>query len=157
MNTYIRRITLYIHTTYHVIYIYIYHMHTRSLIQDQIEGMEAIGVRSVCLNSTQDFETVTRGILNELRNLDTHDGIKLLYITPEKLSKSAMTVSVLQDLYHRGKLSRFVVGQDTFSFLYLASSFFVSSLSFLILFSFVNLTLPFSIFLFFLSYFLFAC
>jgi bloom syndrome protein len=82
-----------------------------SLIQDQCEGMEAQGVKAVFMNSAQDYETEVRPILDELRYLPEHGGIKLLYITPEKLSRSNQMLSVLKDLHRRNRLSRFVVDE----------------------------------------------
>ena len=82
-----------------------------SLIQEQVEGMNAIGVQSVFLNSAQDYESEVRPLMSRLRNLPAHGCIKLLYITPEKLSRSAATVGLLKDLYARGRLSRFVIDE----------------------------------------------
>jgi len=82
-----------------------------SLIQDQVEGMNAIGVRSVFFNGTQDYETEVRPLVDELYHLEAHGGIKMLFITPEKLSRSGQMTSVLNSLYRNGRLSRFVIDE----------------------------------------------
>lgn len=83
-----------------------------SLIQDQVQSMTKVGVRSVFLSSKQDFETEQKDILDELKhNTTAHGGIKLLYLTPEKLSHSNSMMNILRNLYQRGLLSRFVVDE----------------------------------------------
>lgn len=82
-----------------------------SLIQDQVQSMSKLGVKSVFLNSTQDYDTHGRLIMNELYNTTAHDGIKLLYITPEKLRHSGAIKTLLTRLYNRKLISRFVVDE----------------------------------------------
>ena len=43
--------------------------------------------------------------------MSDHDGIKLLYLTPEKLSNSSKMKNLLQRLYNRNLISRFVVDE----------------------------------------------
>ena len=73
--------------------------------------MNQLGVEACFMNSQQDFETETRPLLDKLRNLPAHGSLKLLYITPEKLSQSGIIKNVLKELYRRGRLSRFVVDE----------------------------------------------
>jgi hypothetical protein len=82
-----------------------------SLIQDQVASLKKNGVRAEFLNSSQDYETQQRQIEQELYNMGDHDGIKLLYITPERLSGSKRMRSLLQRLYSRNLISRFVVDE----------------------------------------------
>jgi bloom syndrome protein len=82
-----------------------------SLIQDQVASLKKNGVRAEFLNSSQDYETQQRQIEQELYNMGDHDGIKLLYITPERLSGSKRMRSLLQRLYSRSLISRFVVDE----------------------------------------------
>jgi bloom syndrome protein len=83
-----------------------------SLIQDQVQSMTKVGVRSVFLNSKQDYETEQKDILQELEhNTPAHGGIKLLYLTPEKLTHSTSMKRILRKLYERGLLSRIVVDE----------------------------------------------
>ena len=83
-----------------------------SLIQDQVDAMNAVSVRSVYFNSTQDEEEA-KSLRQELLHYDNDDrhSIKLLYVTPEKLSRSQAFKSLLSSLAGRGLLSRFVIDE----------------------------------------------
>ncbi|KAG5192056.1 hypothetical protein JKP88DRAFT_352087 [Tribonema minus] len=50
-------------------------------------------------------------VMDELYQLPPFGGLKLLYITPEKLDKSGAIKQVLRRLYERGLLSRFVIDE----------------------------------------------
>ena len=82
-----------------------------SLIEDQVQSMSKLGVNAVFLNSAQSWEGEQREIIAQLRRTPVHGGIKLLYITPEKLANSGMMKGVLGDLYNKGRISRFVVDE----------------------------------------------
>jgi DEAD/DEAH box helicase/GRF zinc finger len=82
-----------------------------SLIQDQVQSMTKLGVQSVFLNSAQDYETEQRDVQRRLFSTTSHGGIKLLYITPEKLRHSGVIRNVLNTLYERSHISRFVVDE----------------------------------------------
>ena len=82
-----------------------------SLIQDQVQSLTKLGVSAVFLNSSQDYETEQRQIIQQLFGTREHGGIKLLYITPEKLNRSGVIKQVLQTLYGKGLISRFVVDE----------------------------------------------
>jgi hypothetical protein len=82
-----------------------------SLIQDQVQSMTKLGVQSVFLNSAQDYETEQRDIQRRLFATSAHGGVKLLYITPEKLRHSGLIKTVLKKLHERNHISRFVVDE----------------------------------------------
>ncbi len=82
-----------------------------SLIEDQVQSMTKLGVESVFLNSTQRWEGEQENIINRLRNPPAHGGIKLLYVTPEKISHSALVKGIFKQLSERGLISRFVVDE----------------------------------------------
>jgi len=82
-----------------------------SLIQDQVQSLTKLGVQSVFLNSAQDYETEQKVITARLFQATDHGGIKLLYITPEKLRHSNIIQNILKKLYERNLLSRFVVDE----------------------------------------------
>ena len=82
-----------------------------SLIEDQVQSMTKLGVESVFLNSMQSWEGEQQMIINKLRSPPAHGGIKLLYITPEKLSHSSMIKGIFKSLSDRGLISRFVVDE----------------------------------------------
>ena len=82
-----------------------------SLIQDQVHSMNTLGVESVFLASSQDYQTEQMDITRRLNDVQAHGGVKLLYITPEKLSNSPMMQSLLRRLFNKGLISRFVVDE----------------------------------------------
>jgi hypothetical protein len=82
-----------------------------SLIQDQVQSLTKLGVKAVFLNSTQDYQTEQAAINRSLIETPAHGGIKLLYLTPEKLRNSKMMMSILRGLYNKNLISRFVVDE----------------------------------------------
>lgn len=50
-------------------------------------------------------------ITRQLNETNAHDGIKLLYVTPEKLRHSNQVRSILRRLNNKGLISRFVVDE----------------------------------------------
>lgn len=84
-----------------------------SLIEDQCMQLHSTGVNAAMLVSTQSFE-VGREIIEPLRAAargGPPPALRLLYLTPEKLARSGMIVSVLDGLYGAGLLRRFVVDE----------------------------------------------
>ena len=73
--------------------------------------MTKLGVETVFLSGTQDFETQQRDVLSRLRQVCDHGCVKMLYITPEKLSRSGMIQGLFRDLSNRNLISRFVVDE----------------------------------------------
>ncbi|KAF5740171.1 mediator of RNA polymerase II transcription subunit 34 isoform X1 [Tripterygium wilfordii] len=73
-----------------------------SLIQDQVMGLTALGIPAYMLTSTTSKE-------NEkfiYKALEKGEGeIKILYVTPEKISKSKRFMSKLEKCHHAGRLS----------------------------------------------------
>ncbi|KAA8528189.1 hypothetical protein F0562_035560 [Nyssa sinensis] len=73
-----------------------------SLIQDQVMGLAALGIPAFMLTSTTSKE-------NEkyiYKALEKGEGeIKILYVTPEKISKSKRFMSKLEKCHHAGRLS----------------------------------------------------
>eukprot|EP00934_Nitzschia_sp_Nitz4_P008470 Nitzschia sp. Nitz4//scaffold102_size76354//38618//42311//NITZ4_005634-RA/size76354-processed-gene-0.40-mRNA-1//-1//CDS//3329532255//8460//frame0 len=82
-----------------------------SLIQDQVQSLTKLGIEAVFLSSNQDYQGEQLDITRRLNSVQAHGGIKLLYLTPEKLRHSNQMKSILQRLYQRGLLSRFVVDE----------------------------------------------
>lgn len=70
--------------------------------------------RAIFLSAAQDA-TESQMIVSELRNYavssDDESTIKMLYITPEKFSKSAVMRNLLVQLANRGLISRFVIDE----------------------------------------------
>ena len=79
-----------------------------ALIQDQIAQLRVANIECGALGSTtDDFER--RRILSCLRQ--SPPGLRLLYVTPEKIANSAFLLSVLDDLNSSNFLSRFVIDE----------------------------------------------
>ena len=86
-----------------------------SLIVDQVDALDAIGIRAASLTSNGDdsFE-YNRQVMHELFQYEEHEAskpIKLLYVTPERYKASARFKELLGVLNSRGLLSRFVVDE----------------------------------------------
>jgi superfamily II DNA helicase RecQ len=89
-----------------------------SLIQDQVDALIAIGIRAVQLASSNDPQD-NRDTFAEIARMQTENDvcneapntIKMLYITPERFSKSDGLRDVLKRLAVKGMLSRFVVDE----------------------------------------------
>lgn len=80
-----------------------------SLIQDQVQQLEALDVGVANLNGDQDYETVQKPIISDLYS--SRARIKLLYVTPEKIASSTQLNNIFESLEKRGQLSRFVVDE----------------------------------------------
>ncbi|XP_025827720.1 mediator of RNA polymerase II transcription subunit 34 isoform X2 [Panicum hallii] len=79
-----------------------------SLIQDQVMGLAALGIPAYMLTSTTNKE-VEKFIY---RALDKGEGeLKILYVTPEKISKSKRFMSKLEKCHHAGRLSLIAVDE----------------------------------------------
>ncbi|MGK3742854.1 MAG: bloom syndrome protein [Bacillariaceae sp.] len=82
-----------------------------SLIQDQVQSLTKYGVKSVFFSSHQDYQTEQVDINRQLNQTTAHGGVKLLYLTPEKLRHSNQMQSILRRLYNKGLISRFIVDE----------------------------------------------
>lgn len=78
-----------------------------SLIQDQISNLLNKNIPAVALNSNC---TITEKNLI-MRALSTTNYVKLVYVTPELLNKSGQFLSLLNNLYNKQKLARFVIDE----------------------------------------------
>ncbi|KAL8274532.1 hypothetical protein Esti_001553 [Eimeria stiedai] len=79
-----------------------------SLMQDQMEQLQELGVECRAFTSNQSWEE-QRQVYEELR--DEQNAIHLVFLTPEKLSGSKALRSALHDLNKQGRLSRFAVDE----------------------------------------------
>ncbi|KAL6907982.1 hypothetical protein ACP4OV_002152 [Aristida adscensionis] len=79
-----------------------------SLIQDQVMGLTAIGIPAFMLTSTTSKE-IEKFIY---KALDKGEGeLKILYVTPEKISKSKRFMSKLEKCHHAGRLSLIAIDE----------------------------------------------
>lgn len=79
-----------------------------SLMEDQLLAVKNLGIESRALNAS-----TSREELNSVHMEMTQRGgmLKLLYVTPEKLSKSKRFMSKLEKAYESGLLSRIVIDE----------------------------------------------
>jgi hypothetical protein len=82
-----------------------------SLIQDQVQSLTKLGVQAVYLSSNQDYKGEQVDITRRIEETTAHGGIKLLYLTPEKLRHSNHIKNILRRLNNKGLISRFVVDE----------------------------------------------
>ncbi|KAE9234266.1 ATP-dependent DNA helicase Q-like [Phytophthora fragariae] len=80
-----------------------------SLIQDQVQQLEALDVGVANLNGDQDYDTVQKPIISELYS--SRIRIKMLYVTPEKIASSGMLNNLFESLEKRGLLARFIIDE----------------------------------------------
>ncbi|KFK44909.1 hypothetical protein AALP_AA1G318600 [Arabis alpina] len=73
-----------------------------SLIQDQVMGLAALGISAYMLTSTSGKEN-EKFVYKTLEKGE--DELKILYVTPEKVSKSKRFMSKLEKCHHAGRLS----------------------------------------------------
>uniref|UniRef100_A0A7C8YKK4 ATP-dependent DNA helicase n=1 Tax=Opuntia streptacantha TaxID=393608 RepID=A0A7C8YKK4_OPUST len=79
-----------------------------SLIQDQVMGLTALGIPAYMLTSTtnKDDEKFI------YKALEKNEGdLKILYVTPEKISKSKRFMSKLEKCHHGGRLSLIAIDE----------------------------------------------
>ncbi|KAL2901034.1 Mediator of RNA polymerase II transcription subunit 34 [Bienertia sinuspersici] len=79
-----------------------------SLIQDQVMGLAALGIPAYMLTST----TVKEDEKFIYKALEKNEGVlKILYVTPEKISKSKRFMSKLEKCHHAGRLSLIAIDE----------------------------------------------
>ncbi|KAJ8028900.1 Bloom syndrome protein-like [Holothuria leucospilota] len=80
----------------------------RSLIQDQVQKLVSLEIPAVHLSGDIDLG-MSESVYRQLSFRDPV--IKLLYVTPEKISASPKLISTMEHLYTRGMLARFVIDE----------------------------------------------
>ncbi|XP_071355526.1 recQ-like DNA helicase BLM isoform X2 [Trachinotus anak] len=80
----------------------------KSLIVDQVQKLTTLDIPATSLSGDKSDSEAGR-IYMQLSRKDPI--IKLLYVTPEKVSASNKLISALQNLYERGLLARFVIDE----------------------------------------------
>ena len=79
-----------------------------SLMEDQVMALTRLGVGAEMLTSTSDQVTKKRVMADML---DPKSSLKLLYVTPEKCSKSKQFMAKLQKMHQAGRFSRLAVDE----------------------------------------------
>ncbi|XP_074533157.1 recQ-like DNA helicase BLM [Halichoeres trimaculatus] len=80
----------------------------KSLIVDQVQKLTTLDIPATSLSGDKSDSEASR-IYMQLSRKDPI--IKLLYVTPEKVSASNRLISALQNLFERGFLARFVIDE----------------------------------------------
>ncbi|TLS26794.1 hypothetical protein PpBr36_05190 [Pyricularia pennisetigena] len=81
-----------------------------SLMQDQVDHLRDINIQAAQFSGDID-KTHKNMILDALNNKNPENFLKLLYVTPEMISKSVTFTNALQRTYHNKKLARFVIDE----------------------------------------------
>ncbi|KAJ3681596.1 hypothetical protein LUZ60_014169 [Juncus effusus] len=81
-----------------------------SLIQDQVMGLTALGIRAYMLTSNTNKE-IEKFIYKSLEKLEENEKVKILYVTPEKISKSKRFMSKLEKCHKSGRLSLIAIDE----------------------------------------------
>lgn len=79
-----------------------------SLMEDQVNQLDELGIPAIVLNSTtskEDFKRASNAMV------DPNASIKLIYVTPEKLAKSKFFMSQIEKMYEKGRFSRLVIDE----------------------------------------------
>ncbi|PSC67654.1 mediator of RNA polymerase II transcription subunit 34 isoform X1 [Micractinium conductrix] len=79
-----------------------------SLIQDQVLGLEALGVHAAALTSLTDKDAAA-SISKQVE--DPSSGLRLLYVTPEKVVNSKRFFAKLEKVYKQGRLERVAIDE----------------------------------------------
>lgn len=79
-----------------------------SLMEDQLMALKRLGINAEMLSGTSDVDTKKR-ILKEM--LDASSDLKLLYVTPEKCSKSKQFMAKLQKMHQAGRFTRLAIDE----------------------------------------------
>ena len=81
-----------------------------SLMEDQLLAVKCVGIEAAMLNASCSREEVNR-VHGAMTDAKKGADLKLLYVTPEKLSKSKRFMSKLEKMYDMGRLSRIVIDE----------------------------------------------
>ena len=80
-----------------------------SLMEDQLMAVKRLGIESCMLNADSSREHVN---LVHSRMIDkSNQSLKLVYVTPEKISKSKRFMAKLEKAYEAGRLARVVIDE----------------------------------------------
>lgn len=84
-----------------------------SLMEDQLENLKKFRIEAAVLSCSTD-RAIEKSVFNRLINHDFANPLKLLYITPERMSKSKRFMSALQKCYLSQHLDRIAIGKPIY-------------------------------------------
>lgn len=106
---------------YFLVSLYILVLILEKFISIQVMGLSALGIPAYMLTSTTNKE-VEKFIY---KTLDKGEGeLKILYVTPEKISKSKRFMSKLEKCHHAGRLSLIAIDVSNYKLIF----FFLSAM-----------------------------
>uniref|UniRef100_A0A6G1S7D1 ATP-dependent DNA helicase n=1 Tax=Aceria tosichella TaxID=561515 RepID=A0A6G1S7D1_9ACAR len=79
-----------------------------SLMEDQVNQLDLLGIPAVVLNSTTSKEDAKRA---HQAMTDPNSMLRLIYVTPERLAKSKFLMSQIQKMYEIGRFTRLVIDE----------------------------------------------
>lgn len=79
-----------------------------SLMEDQVVQMDQLGIPAVVLNSSTPND-IFRSACKSM--VDSNASLKLIYVTPEKLSKNKFFMAQIEKMYEVGRFSRLVIDE----------------------------------------------
>jgi hypothetical protein len=100
---------------YFLVSLYILVLILEKFISIQVMGLSALGIPAYMLTSTTNKE-VEKFIY---KTLDKGEGeLKILYVTPEKISKSKRFMSKLEKCHHAGRLSLIAIDVSNYKLIF---------------------------------------
>lgn len=81
-----------------------------SLMEDQVNHLQELDIQAFIINGETTKEEKAH-LMNGLRDREPERFVRLLYVTPEMLTKNERMVGVLQELHGRNKLARIVIDE----------------------------------------------
>jgi bloom syndrome protein len=81
-----------------------------SLMEDQVNHLQALKIQAFLLNGETDSQAKTH-LMRGLQEEQPEKFIRLLYVTPEMLTKNRRMCSMFEDLHRRRKLARIVIDE----------------------------------------------
>eukprot|EP00092_Neocalanus_flemingeri_P026366 GFUD01028582.1.p1 GENE.GFUD01028582.1~~GFUD01028582.1.p1 ORF type:complete len:664 (+),score=201.59 GFUD01028582.1:102-2093(+) len=79
-----------------------------SLMEDQLMALKRLGIKAAMLTGSSDGET-KKNVMKDM--LDPASDMKLLYVTPEKCSKSKQFMAKLQKMHQAGRFTRLAIDE----------------------------------------------
>ena len=80
-----------------------------SLMEDQLMSVKRLGIYSCMLNASSSREHVNKVLASLIDK--KNQSLKLLYVTPEKISKSKRFMAKIEKAYEMGRLTRIVIDE----------------------------------------------
>eukprot|EP00439_Symbiodinium_sp_Y106_P086461 s485_g33.t1 len=82
-------------------------------LKDQVMALQALGIKAAMLSSSDSREDQTkiRAEMKALTAKDGGDGLRILYLTPERLAKSKLVMNLLEKIYAADRLGLLAIDE----------------------------------------------